>query len=223
MRESLAHAMCQRRQSQRRNPRRGKPGKQLVNRKPRAVGSETPTDLTGAEAAAGATDEDMNMRILFIGHGRARDALTALAADIRRNHGSHLVSCYFDRDLDMVNAQRGLPDCDFLFLGLSIESRDNSSAAYAIEKDVLERATSSRLRIPCGIVCDQQGLVSAPYLMELGSHIRLVVAHEHNHECRVAELCEHALPVYIPDIATGAHKLLRAVDEILHPPRRVRA
>lgn len=159
------------------------------------------------------------MHLLFVGHNAARDALVAIARYMRGR--GNLVNCYFNVHLNYVNAEKGFPRTDFLILGLCAQSRDKDSSEFAVEQDVLGRAT--RLGIPCGIICDEFGNVSAPYLIETGSKIKLVVAHAQNPACNATELCENALPLYLSDVAAGGAAIEDALATILNPKHRARA
>ncbi len=122
------------------------------------------------------------MNILIIGHGDSRKRLPAIARMLR--DGRHMVESYYDDHLDLVNERRKLPPTDLLVLGLSKESSDPGSKAFQIEQDILRRATSGKVNIPCCLVHDGNGNVSAPYLKEVGTRIDFVVtlaAHDGDH------------------------------------------
>ncbi|MDO8561515.1 MAG: hypothetical protein Q7S05_01675 [bacterium] len=150
------------------------------------------------------------MDILLVGHGGAQPRLSAIAKALKKTPGS-LVSCYFDGSLDYINSRHNLPRTDFLILGLSRASRDLKSPAHAVEEDIVTRATALRPSIGCCIVCDEDGHVSTPYLIKLGSKANIVVAHEQNPACNVTEICERALPLYIPDVISGADQIAQAI------------
>ena len=159
------------------------------------------------------------MHFLLVGHNTARDPLVAIARDMR-GRGS-LVNCYFNEYLRSVNAERKFPRTDFLLLGLCAQSRDKESTEFAVEQDVIGWAIGRG--IPCGIVCDEFGNISAPYLMEVSSKISLVVAHAQNSACNPTEIFENALPLYLPNVAFGGAAIAGALSKILHPNQRVRA
>ncbi|GEM_PF-4992623 len=159
------------------------------------------------------------MHLLLVGHNTARDPLVAIARYVRGR--GNLVSCFFNKYLDCVNAERGFPRTDFLILGLCAQSRDKDSPEFAVEQDVIVRATG--LGIPCGIICDEFGNVSAPYLIEVSSKIRLVVAHAQNPACNATDIYENALPLYLSDVAVGGAAIADALSTILRLKHRARA
>jgi len=159
------------------------------------------------------------MNILIVGHGGAQPRLSAIAKALKKLPGP-LVSCYFDGSLDYINRKRGLPRTDFLVLGLSRTSRDLKSPAHAVEEDIVTRATALHPPIGCCIVCDEDGHVSTPYLIKLGSKANIVVAHEQNPACNVTEICERALPLYIPDVISGADQIAQAICDFMSPSSR---
>jgi len=158
------------------------------------------------------------MHILLLGHGAAAPRLTAIAMALKTIPGT-FTSCYFDEDLDKVNAKRGLPRADFMLIGLSRSSRDHKSDSHAVESDLVERASQLNPPMFCGILCDENGLVSAPFLTKLGSTVRLVVAHSQDAGCNITELCERAQPLYVSDVATNAEAISAAIFDIVRPPQ----
>ncbi len=157
------------------------------------------------------------MHILLLGHGAAAPRLTAIATALKTIPGA-FTSCYFDGDLDKINEKRGLPRADFMLIGLSRASRDNKSAAHAVEADLVHRASQLTPPMYCGLMCDEDGHISAPFLAQLGSTIRLVVAHKQNFDCNITEMCERAEPLYVPNVVADAAVISQAIYDIVRPP-----
>lgn len=147
---------------------------------------------------------------LLVGHAGAKPRLAAIAAALK-SQSARMVSVYTDDHLDLVNERRGFPAADVLVLALCRESRDQKSRQHDVEADLVRRASVLRPPLRCVIICDEDGHVSAPFLVTLGAHVVMVVAHEQNMGCNVTEICENALPLYVPDVVANAGKIADAL------------
>lgn len=154
------------------------------------------------------------MHILLVGHACARSRLLAIANALRSRSGV-VVNCYFDHDLEYLNKKRELPSAEVLVIGLSRISRQKGSPEHAIEEDIVQRASALTPPMRCCIVCDEDGHVSAPFLIKLGSKVELVVTHEQNLGCNITEMCERAKPLYIRDIAASANEVANEICELV--------
>jgi hypothetical protein len=131
-----------------------------------------------------------------------------------------MVSCYFDLAIASLTRADHVP-ADFLLIGLSNASRNEALAEHELEKDALARAIDAD--IPCGIMCDGNGNISASYLKDLGPKVALVVGFDRmSVACSSTELCHAAAPLYISDLASDAEKVALAISKMLqkHRPDR---
>lgn len=158
------------------------------------------------------------MHVLLVGHTAAVPRLKALAKALREMPGT-FTSLYVDRDLDLMNEMRELPRADFLLLGLSRESMEPKSAVHRVEADLVKRASTLNPPMYCCIVCDEHGHISPPFLTQLGSKVRLVVAQAVNPGCNITELCEYAKPLYLEDIEASALDVASAIYDIVYPAK----
>ena len=115
--------------------------------------------------------------ILVAGHNEAREPLLHIAQEIRER--SVAVDCYFNSHVDVLAASdTALADASFLLLGLSRASREVSSIEYKRESSLFERIHSKHAQLPCGVLRDTSGFVSAHYLARYGSIVRIVFSDE---------------------------------------------
>lgn len=115
------------------------------------------------------------MHVLLVGHTTAVPRLRAAAAALKLIPGT-FTSLYVDKELEIINSRRGLPRADFLLIGLSRESRVETSPQHAVEADLAKRASELNPPMHCGIICDVDGNVSPPFIKQLGSTVKVVVA-----------------------------------------------
>ena len=114
------------------------------------------------------------MHILLAGHGNAQRRLVPVAQALR-NEGGVVVSGFYGKDFPY--ARMSLSSARFVLLGLSRESREMSSDAHAHEELLLSHIKGLTDPLPCGVLCDEDGHVSAPYLTKYGGPLmRLVFA-----------------------------------------------
>lgn len=157
------------------------------------------------------------MHYLFIGHGAARNRLGPIAEALRKTGA--VISQYYDADLDHLNAKRGLPNADFMFIGLSREGRHEKTPAHEVEEDIVRRATDLYPPLPCCIICDEDGYLSAPYATKLGPKVKFIVMHERDPNYNMAEFCE--LTMFIPDVIADAGQIAQTALQVLRNRPRI--
>ena len=140
----------------------------------------------GADASAlsfqpqqnvGATKMASKAHITIIGQGEARETMTNIAQRMR-DRGAVEVNCYSEEGINnlLVN---GHPRTDFVLLALSRAVREIRSPEHKREKAFFEQITRSMNDVPCGLIVDIDGYVSAPYLTEKGHLFTLIFARDH--------------------------------------------
>lgn len=157
----------------------------------------------------------MKARILLAGQNEARSLLTPITK-LLRERGSQ-TSAYFEESIPF--ATRELDSFDFFILGLSRAGREPSSSAYLWEKGLV-RAIKEQPRankIPCCVISDVDGLISAHYLVEYGDLFRIVACTEQAQVDSLELFTNHQV------VARDVTAITDAVCELLRMPARALA
>lgn len=147
-------------------------------------------------------------KIVLIGHDEACELLVEIVKELRSRQ--HVASLY--RNGDVLHAASEVTSADFLLIGLSKAGRevsDINSSAHRNEQIIMEMVACMRTPIPCGVICDINEYISAPYLTKHGGLVRLVAATE---KTRVSSLgiftdYERVEPT-VTEIARAVHERL---------------
>lgn len=109
-------------------------------------------------------------KVILVGHDETKDSIRA-TADTLKSMGM-VPSCYFNEDIDRVTDQ--LNGVGLVLVGLSRAGREVSSKQYERERKLFERISKMHEPIPCGVIRDCDGYISAAYLTTYGHLVRLV-------------------------------------------------
>lgn len=155
----------------------------------------------------------MQKKVVLVGHADSRAVITPITRDLRiRGHQS---SAYFDDSAPF--AARELDSADFFLIGLSRVGRDANTDAHRAEKALLEAVKKLPYRIPCGIISDIDGNISAPYLVTHGELFRLVASSEPKQVESLELFKEYRVVTKEPIAITDA------ICDVLHAPVRATA
>lgn len=151
-------------------------------------------------------------KILIIGQGEAKAPLRAVADSLKKL--GILPSCYFDADIK--RAVSFLPDVGFVLVGLSRAAREVTSEQHKLEKKLFEAVAKMEQPVPCGILRDTDGYISAPYLTLYGNLVRLVCADAHDGQPAPLDLFNGFRLLTIGDAVELAGEIAEEIRSFLH-------
>ncbi|HTR18414.1 MAG TPA: hypothetical protein VMH91_00305 [Candidatus Paceibacterota bacterium] len=149
-------------------------------------------------------------KVVLIGHDEACETLRDVALNLRSRG---LIASMYRND-DVLHAiSEVMSSTAFLLIGLSRAGREVSeinSRTHTNERTILELVARMPKPIPCGVVADIDGYISAPYLTKHGELVRLVATDDPKVDSLGIFKNHKKVPRNPTDIAAATCEILRA-------------
>lgn len=151
-------------------------------------------------------------KILIVGHDETKAPLRAVKEALKKV--GIIASCYFDDEME--RAQEHLSDVSFVLIGLSRAGREPSSVQHAREKGLFDKIANMQHRLPCGVVRDCDGHISAQYLVKHGGLIRIVCTDGPDGQRAPLDLFSNFRQLWIDDSVKFADEIAEGIRAFLH-------